>query len=129
MANTESVLYKIGQAVSDATVKVVNSESELPSTAKDGTLAIISADPPYMVFKLSSAWYPMGASSGVAGGETASEVETSNIFNISTRDTEENILLSTPTNPVDSVNIAFGTDTYDLYIWNGSSWSKYFNDT
>jgi len=53
---------------------------------------------------------------------------TSNIFNISTRDTEENILVTSPTNPSNSVNIAFGTDTYDLYIWNGSSWSKYLND-
>jgi len=59
MANTESVLYKIGQAVSDATVKVVNSESELPSTAKDGTLAIISANPPYMAYRANSNWYAM----------------------------------------------------------------------
>ena len=54
---------------------------------------------------------------------------TSNIFNVSTRDTEENILVTSPTNPSNSVNIAFGTDTYDLYIWNGSSWSKYLNDS
>ena len=58
-----------------------------------------------------------------SGGDSSS-----NIFNISTRDTEENILTSSPTNPSNSVNIAFGTDTYDLYIWNGSSWSKYLND-
>ena len=61
-------------------------------------------------------------SSSSGGGST------SNIFNISTRDIEENILASSPTNPSNSVNIAFGTDTYDLYVWNGSSWSKYLND-
>ena len=61
-------------------------------------------------------------------GSTAGGNNSSNIFNISTRDTEENILISSPTNPSNSVNIAFGTDTYDLYIWNGSSWSKYLND-
>ena len=64
---------------------------------------------------------------GNGGGENE-ESETSNIFNISTRDTEQNILSSSPTNSSNSVNIAFGTDTYDLYIWNGSSWSKYLND-
>ena len=62
------------------------------------------------------------------GAEDESGGETSNIFNISTRDTEENILASSPSNPSNSVNIAFGTDTYDLYVWNGGSWSKYLND-
>ena len=62
------------------------------------------------------------------GSENESGGETSNIFNISTRDTEENILASSPSNPSNSVNIAFGTDTYDLYVWNGSLWSKYLND-
>jgi len=64
---------------------------------------------------------------GGGGGENGGE-ETSNIFNISTRDTEENILASSPSNSSNSVNIAFGTDTYDLYVRNGSSWSKYLND-
>jgi len=69
------------------------------------------------------------ASQNQGGGGEEGEGETSNIFNISTRDTEENILVTSPTNPSNSVNIAFGTDTYDLYIWNGSSWSKYLNDS
>ena len=68
------------------------------------------------------------ASQNQGDGGAEGEEETSNIFNISNRDTEENILISSPTNPSNSVNIAFGTDTYDLYIWNGSSWSKYLND-
>jgi len=50
------------------------------------------------------------------------------IFNVTTRDTEANILASTPTNPSGEVNIAFGTDTKDFYIYNGSSWYIY-NDT
>lgn len=75
-----------------------------------------------------SSVYSVSQNQGGGGGEGAGEGETSNIFNISTRDTQENILISSPTNPSNSVNIAFGTDTYDLYIWNGSSWSKYLND-
>jgi hypothetical protein len=48
-------------------------------------------------------------------------------FNISTRDTEANISASTPTNPSGEVTIAYGTDTEDFYIWDGSSWYVYKN--
>ncbi len=51
------------------------------------------------------------------------------IFNVTTRDTEANILASTPTNPSGEVNIAFGTDTYDFYIYDGSAWYIYNNDS
>ena len=51
------------------------------------------------------------------------------IFNVTTRDTEANILASTPTNPSGEVNIAFGTDTKDFYIYSGSSWYNYNNDS
>ena len=49
-------------------------------------------------------------------------------FNISIRNTESYILSNTPTNPSGQVTIAFGTDTYELYIWDGSAWSIYNND-
>jgi uncharacterized protein YcfJ len=48
-------------------------------------------------------------------------------FNISTRDTESNIASTTPTNLSGEVTIAYGTDTEDLYIWDGSSWYVYKN--
>lgn len=51
------------------------------------------------------------------------------IFNVTTRDTEANIFASTPTNPSGEVNIAFGTDTKDFYIYNGSAWYIYNNDS
>jgi len=57
-----------------------------------------------------------------AGGSQA-------IFNVTTRDTEANILASTPTNPSGEVNIAFGTDTKDFYIYSGGAWNIYNNDT
>jgi hypothetical protein len=49
-------------------------------------------------------------------------------FNISTRDTEANILATSPTNPSGEVTIAYGTDTGDLYIWDGNNWIIYNND-
>jgi len=61
-------------------------------------------------------------------GSTAGDNNLSNVFNISNRDTELNILSSSPTNGTNSINIAFGIDTQDLYIWNGSVWNKYLND-
>jgi len=49
-------------------------------------------------------------------------------FNVTTRDTEANILASTPTNPSGEVNIALGTDTGYYYIYDGSAWFIYNND-
>lgn len=49
-------------------------------------------------------------------------------FNISTRDTEENIITTSPTNPEGEYTIAYGTDTQDLYVWNGSVWYKFTDD-
>lgn len=43
-------------------------------------------------------------------------------------DTESNILASSPTNPTGEVTVKFGTDTYDLYVWDGSAWYIYNND-
>jgi len=50
------------------------------------------------------------------------------IFNISTRDTKANILASTPTNPSGEVTVAYGTDTGDFYIYDGSAWYVYKDD-
>lgn len=53
---------------------------------------------------------------------------TESVFNVDT-DTESNILASSPTNPTGEVTVKFGTDTYDLYIWDGSAWYIYNNDS
>jgi len=57
---------------------------------------------------------------------TGTVLDTVANFNVTTRDTEANILASTPTNPTDEVNIAFGTDTGDFYIYTPvGSWLIY----
>ena len=82
---------------------------------------------------------PASVSSGVSGvtlsssGFTQASISGTflsavDIFNVTTRDTEANILASTPTNPSGEVNIAFGTDTYDFYIYDGSAWYIFNND-
>ena len=52
---------------------------------------------------------------------------TESVFKADT-DTESNILASSPTNPTGKVTVKFATDTYDLYVWDGSSWYIYIND-
>ena len=49
-------------------------------------------------------------------------------YNVTTRDTEANIFTTTPTNPNGEVTNAFGTDTYNLYVWDGTVWHIYNND-
>lgn len=50
-------------------------------------------------------------------------------FTIEDTDTESNILSTTPTNPTGEVTIKFGTDTYELYIYDGSAWYIFNNDS
>jgi len=82
---------------------------------------------------------PATTSSGVTGITVASSGFTTadisgtflnaiTLFNVTTRDTEANIKASTPTNPSGEVNIAYGTDTNDFYIWDGSAWYIFNND-
>lgn len=40
-------------------------------------------------------------------------------------DSESNIFSSTPTNPTDEVTVAYGTDTRNLYIYDGEDWYIY----
>lgn len=50
------------------------------------------------------------------------------IFNVTTRDTEANILASTPPNPSGEVTVKYGSDTDDLYVYDGTDWYIYNND-
>ena len=51
-----------------------------------------------------------------------------NIPDSTDQQTEATILALSPTNPTDEVTVKFGSDTYDLYVWDGSSWYIYNND-
>ena len=42
--------------------------------------------------------------------------------------TEATILALSPTNPSGEVTVKFGSDSYDLYVWDGSVWFIYNND-
>ena len=65
---------------------------------------------------------------GIGGGATATISGApgggSSGFNIDIRDTEANIVVRTS----DATGvIAYGTDTYDLYVFNGFNWQIYNN--
>lgn len=66
---------------------------------------------------------------GLGGGTTATisgapAAAGAAAFNIDVRDTEANIVVRTS----DATGvIAFGTDTYDIYVFNGFNWQIYNN--
>jgi len=68
--------------------------------------------------------YGFDASGGEGGGEGGG----ASGFNIATRDTESNITATTPSNPSGQVTTAYGTDTNNLYIYDGSVWITYDNN-
>jgi hypothetical protein len=51
-----------------------------------------------------------------------------NIPDSTDQQTEATIAALTPTNPSGEVTVKFGSDTYDLYVWDGSDWYIYNND-
>ncbi len=63
-----------------------------------------------------------------SGGESGGSGGGGSGFNIATRDTESNITATTPSNPSGQVTIAYGTDTNNLYIYDGSVWITYDNN-
>jgi len=51
-----------------------------------------------------------------------------NIPDSTDQQTEATILALSPPNPAGQVTVKFGSDTYDLYVWDGSAWYIYNND-
>ena len=51
-----------------------------------------------------------------------------NIPDSTDQQTEATILALSPPNPSGEVTVKFGSDTYDLYVWDGSVWYIYNND-
>lgn len=51
-----------------------------------------------------------------------------NIPDSTDQQTEATIVALSPTNPSGEVTVKFGSDTYDLYVWDGSVWYIYNND-
>lgn len=52
-----------------------------------------------------------------------------NIPDSTDQQTEATILALSPPNPTDEVTVKFGSDTHDLYVWDGSAWYIYNNDS
>ena len=97
-----------GQTLSTGSDTVITFNLTNPATVSSGVSGVT----------LSSSGFTQASISGTF-------LNTVDTFNVTTRDTEANILASTPTNPSGEVNIAFGTDTYDFYIYSGGAWYIY----
>ena len=101
-----------GQTLSTGSDTVITFNLTNPATVSSGVSGIT----------LSSSGFTQASISGTF----LSAVE---IFNVTTRDTEANILASTPTLSAGEAGIAFATGTHDFYIYDGSAWYIYKNDT
>jgi hypothetical protein len=51
-----------------------------------------------------------------------------NIPDSTDQQTDATITALSPTNPSGEVTVKFGSDTFDLYVWDGSAWYIYYND-
>ena len=101
-----------GQTLSTGSDTVITFNLTNPATVSSGVSGIT----------LSSSGFTQASISGTF-------LNAVDLFNVTTRDTEANILASTPTNPSGEVNIAFGTDTNDFYIYDDSAWYIFNNDS
>jgi len=101
-----------GQTLSTGSDTVITFNLTNPATVSSGVSGIT----------LSSSGFTQASISGTF-------LNAVDIFNVTTRDTEANIGASTPFNPGGEVNIAFGTDTDDFYIYDGSDWYIFNNDS
>jgi hypothetical protein len=101
-----------GQTLSTGSDTVITFNLTNPATVSSGVSGITLSGPNFTQASIS--------------GTFLSAVDT---FNVTERDTEANILATTPTNPSGEVNIALGTDTGYYYIYDGSAWYIYNNDT
>lgn len=92
-------------------------------TGSDTVITFVLANPSSVTGGVSSVTL---TSSGFSASDlTGTFLKGVATYNVTTRDTEANILASTPSNPSGEVTNAFGTDTYDLYVWDGSAWYIY----
>jgi len=101
-----------GQTLSTGSDTVITFNLTNPATVSSGVSGIT----------LSSSGFTQASISGTF-------LNTVDTFNVTTRDTEANILASTPSLSAGEAGIAFGTDTNDFYIYDGSAWYIYNNDS
>lgn len=66
--------------------------------------------------------------STITGTYLESSANKYNIPDSTDQQTEATIVALSPTNPSGEVTVKFGSDTYDLYVWDGSAWYIYNND-
>ena len=101
-----------GQTLSTGSDTVITFNLTNPATLSSGVSGVT----------LSSSGFTQASISGTF-------LNTVDTFNVTTRDTEANILASTPTLSAGEAGIAFAIHTHDFYIYDGSAWYIFKNDT
>ena len=94
-------------------------------TGSDTVITFVLANPSSVTGGVSSV--TLTSSGFSASNLTGTFLKGVATYNVTTRDTEANITASTPSNPSGEVTNAYGTDTNDLYVYDGSAWYIYNN--
>ena len=83
-----------------------------------------------MYFATDSRYLYVAETTAGAIDATLARFDWLSLYNIPPADqqTEATILALSPTNPSGQATVKFGSDTYDLYVWDGSAWYIYNND-
>ena len=109
-------------------VLTVDSGQTLPTgsdTVVSFTLTNSASSSGITSVNLSSSGFTTASISGLFLESAANKY---NIPDSTDQQTEATILALSPTNPSGEVTVKFGSDTYDLYIWDGSAWYIYRED-
>jgi hypothetical protein len=103
-----------GQTLSTGSDTVITFNLTNPATVSSGVSGVTLDGPNFIQASISGTF-----------------LNTVDTFNVTNRDTEANILdaSNTPTNPAGEVTIAFATDTYKFYIYDGTLWNNYNSDS
>ena len=94
------------------TIQVFDTESEFIDQTDATQYTIVHAKDTDKLYVWDGNWY----------------IYNNDTFRVQDLETESTIVASTPTNPTGEVTIKYGTDTSDLYVYNGTDWYKFSND-
>lgn len=121
--SAESISYSLGTTGGDEDSFLIDSQSGELTFKNPPVYSELDA---YSISINVIATYSIPAEpASQTGASKDISIQIKELLHVSTQNTEEEILSSTPTNPTGEVAINFATDTNNLYIYDGEDWYIY----
>lgn len=121
--SAESISYSLGTTGGDEDSFLIDSQSGELTFKNPPVYSELDA---YSISINVIATYSIPAEpASQTGASKDISIQIKELLHVSTQNTEEVILSSTPTNPTGEVAINFATDTNNLYIYDGEDWYIY----